>query len=263
MGHFYDGRSGYVFAVNPSGARYDGITSIRAANQTIPDSDGIWEAATSTQRHRVEVPNSGFRFIPWGCGANLRQWHFNVQRRIQRTLETDRWASPERQYLRHAGEPRRAAHGVARSSTWVSALTVRPSVTTGGGAFLSHRGGTSTASSNRASTSRNGSARMCSRRSPSIPISQKPKSIQGGPTSHGFPFLFPEKRTFFLEGDDIFAFGLGLNEDVLPVLAAAASDSSKAARCRSSPLGPRSTAARDRENFGGLATSHQRPARRR
>src|SRR4029450_10460962 len=31
-----------------------------------------------------------------------------------------------------------------------------------------------------------------------------------------FPLLFPEKRTFFLEGDDIFAFGLGLNQDVLP-----------------------------------------------
>jgi hypothetical protein len=31
-----------------------------------------------------------------------------------------------------------------------------------------------------------------------------------------FPLFFPEKRTFFLEGDDIFAFGLGLNQDVLP-----------------------------------------------
>jgi hypothetical protein len=31
-----------------------------------------------------------------------------------------------------------------------------------------------------------------------------------------FPLFFPEKRTFFLEGDDIFAFGLGLDRDVLP-----------------------------------------------
>jgi hypothetical protein len=28
--------------------------------------------------------------------------------------------------------------------------------------------------------------------------------------------FFPEKRTFFLEGDDIFTFGLGLNQDVIP-----------------------------------------------
>ena len=31
-----------------------------------------------------------------------------------------------------------------------------------------------------------------------------------------FPLFFPEKRTFFLEGADIFSFGLGLNQDVLP-----------------------------------------------
>ncbi|HUU34331.1 MAG TPA: DUF5916 domain-containing protein, partial [Vicinamibacterales bacterium] len=31
-----------------------------------------------------------------------------------------------------------------------------------------------------------------------------------------FPLFFPEKRTFFLEGDDIFSFGLGLGQDVLP-----------------------------------------------
>src|SRR6185295_14672088 len=31
-----------------------------------------------------------------------------------------------------------------------------------------------------------------------------------------FPLFFPEKRTFFLEGADIFSFGLGLDEDVIP-----------------------------------------------
>ena len=31
-----------------------------------------------------------------------------------------------------------------------------------------------------------------------------------------FPVFFPEKRTFFLEGTDLFSFGLGLEEDVIP-----------------------------------------------
>ncbi|MEZ4425432.1 MAG: DUF5916 domain-containing protein [Gemmatimonadota bacterium] len=31
-----------------------------------------------------------------------------------------------------------------------------------------------------------------------------------------FPLLFPEKRTFFLEGSDIFAFGFGTGQDLLP-----------------------------------------------
>jgi hypothetical protein len=31
-----------------------------------------------------------------------------------------------------------------------------------------------------------------------------------------FPLFFPEKRTFFLEGSDIFGFGLGLGQDIIP-----------------------------------------------
>jgi hypothetical protein len=31
-----------------------------------------------------------------------------------------------------------------------------------------------------------------------------------------FPQFFPETRTFFLEGSDIFQFGLGLGNDVIP-----------------------------------------------
>jgi hypothetical protein len=31
-----------------------------------------------------------------------------------------------------------------------------------------------------------------------------------------FPLFFPGKRTFFLEGADIFDFGLGLSEDLIP-----------------------------------------------
>ena len=40
------------------------------------------------------------------------------------------------------------------------------------------------------------------------------------PTSPGFPTFFPEKRTFFLEGSDIFDFGIGMSShyqsDVVP-----------------------------------------------
>jgi hypothetical protein len=46
LGPFLDGRSGYVFAVNPSGARYDGL--IQPGGETDDaDWDGIWEAATT------------------------------------------------------------------------------------------------------------------------------------------------------------------------------------------------------------------------
>ena len=45
LGPFLDGRSGYVFAVNPSGARYDALVNPGDASENA-DWDGIWEAAT-------------------------------------------------------------------------------------------------------------------------------------------------------------------------------------------------------------------------
>jgi hypothetical protein len=46
LGPFMDGRSGYVFAVNPSGARYDGIINPGGESDS-PEWDGIWDAVTS------------------------------------------------------------------------------------------------------------------------------------------------------------------------------------------------------------------------
>lgn len=96
LGPFLDGRSGYVFAVNPSGARYDGLINPGGENDNA-EWDGIWEAATARLPDgwsaEIRIPIQTLAFNP-----ALREWHFNVQRRIQRRLETDRWAFPARQY---------------------------------------------------------------------------------------------------------------------------------------------------------------------
>ena len=96
LGPFLDGRSGYVFAVNPSGARYDGLINPGGESDNA-DWDGIWEAATQRTATgwsaEIRIPVQTLSFKP-----GLREWHFNVQRRIQRLLETDRWAFPARQY---------------------------------------------------------------------------------------------------------------------------------------------------------------------
>ena len=62
LGPFRDGRSGYVFAVNPSGARYDGLINPGGETDN-PDWDGIWEAATARTR-TGGAPRSGFPFRP-------------------------------------------------------------------------------------------------------------------------------------------------------------------------------------------------------
>ena len=116
LGPFLDGRSGYVFAVNPGGARYDALIEPGGDGDN-PDWDGIWDAKTKRLENgwsaELWIPLQTLSFKP-----GLREWHFNVQRRVQRLLETDRWASAARQYkitqVSRAGLLTSAASDVAR-----------------------------------------------------------------------------------------------------------------------------------------------------
>lgn len=211
LGPSMDGRSGYVFAVNPSGARYDGLINPGGESENA-EWDGIWEAGTRrtaegwTVELRIPVQTLSFN-------ASLRQWHLNIQRRIQRVPETSRWASPVRQYQVTQTSRAGLLTNLPEFDLGVG-LSVRPSVAFGGGI---PRPGT----------------KAIGEFQPSIDLTQRiGANVVGSATVNTdfaetevdtrrtnltrFPLFFPEKRTFFLEGDDIFAFGLGLNQDVLP-----------------------------------------------
>jgi hypothetical protein len=139
LGPFADGRSGYVFAVNPSGARYDGLINPGGETENA-DWDGIWEAATARLPDgwsaEIRIPVQSIAFKP-----GLHEWHFNVERRIQRRFETDRWAAPNRQY-RLTQTSRAGLLTDLPDFDLGLGLTVRPAVTTGAGvpaADASHR----------------------------------------------------------------------------------------------------------------------------
>ena len=211
FGPFLDGRSGYLFAVNPSGARYDGLINPGGETDN-PDWDGIWEAATArtpagwSVELSIPVQTLGFK-------RGLHEWHFNVQRRIQRRLETDRWAFPARQY--QITQTSRAGLLTELPDFNLGlGLTVRPAITTGGGIPAP-------------------SASVDGEFQPSLDLNQRlgANVLASGTINTDFaetevdtrrtnltrfPLFFPEKRTFFLEGDDIFSFGLGLEQDILP-----------------------------------------------
>ena len=211
LGPFADGRSGYVLAVNPSGARYDGLVDLGGESDS-PDWDGIWEAATARLPNgwsvEIRIPVQTLAFKP-----GLHEWHFNVQRRIQRRLETDRWASAARQY-RDTQTSRAGLLTELPDFDLGLGLSVRPAVTSGGGIPAP-------------------SAPVEGDFQPSLDVTQRiGANVLASATVNTdfaetevdtrrtnltrFPLFFPEKRTFFLEGADIFAFGLGLGQDVLP-----------------------------------------------
>lgn len=208
---FLDGRSGYTFWVNPNGARYDGL--IEAGGTSVNSNwDGIWEAAA----HRtptgwaaeIRIPIQTLAFKP-----DLTSWHFNVQRRIQRLQETDRWASPERDYKVTQMSRAGLLEGLPRFDVGIG-LTARPSVVVGGGV---PEMGASPVNDTHASfdvSQRMGTNLLASG---SVNTDFAETEVDTRQTNlTRFPLFFPEKRAFFLEGADIFQFGSGLGTDIVP-----------------------------------------------
>ena len=211
IGPFADGRSGFVFAVNPGGARFDGIIN-PGGESTNADWDAIWDAAarrTSTGwSAEVWIPAHSLAFK-----SGLHEWHFNVERRVQRLLETSRWASPARQYQLTQTSRAGVLTDLPTFDLWLG-LTVRPGVTAGGGIPAPGSDADGELQPSLDVTKRLGPDVLASFTANTDFAETEVDTRRTNLTR--FPLLFPEKRTFFLEGDDIFAFGLGLNEDVIP-----------------------------------------------
>jgi hypothetical protein len=211
LGPFRDGRSGYVFSLNTSGARFDGLVN-PGGETTNADWDGIWDAATE----RIATGWSAEIWIPvqtLSFNPGLREWHFNVERRIQRKLETDRWAFPARQYQMTQTSRAGLMTGLPEFDLG-RGLAIRPAVTTGGGVPAPDDEIDGEFQPSLDITQRIG-ANVLTSLTVNTDFAETEVDTRRTNLTR-FPLLFPEKRTFFLEGDDIFSFGLGLNEDVLP-----------------------------------------------
>ena len=91
---FHDQRNGYVFSINPNGARYDGLVS--RGTHINSQWDGVWQVKTARDDSgwsaEVAIPLNSLSFDP-----NEDRWGFNLSRNIRRKSERGRWtgARPE------------------------------------------------------------------------------------------------------------------------------------------------------------------------
>jgi Domain of unknown function (DUF5916) len=208
---FQDGRSGYIFDVNPSGARYDALIISNGEDEN-SNWDGIWESATNKDAHgwsveiRIAAQTLAFE-------KGLSTWNFNVERRIQRFQETDRWAGASQDYLvtfmSHAG----ILADLPRFDLGLG-LSIRPSFSGGAGVPAPDANTQYDHHPSLDVTKRAGSNLLTSLTVNTDFAETEFDARQVNLTR--FPLFFPEKRTFFLEGADIFDFGLGLGEDIIP-----------------------------------------------
>ncbi len=208
---FQDGRSGYVFAVNPNGARFDGLVAERG-EEVNTDWDAIWEAATSRDASgwsaEIRIPIKSLSFKP-----GLTAWGFNVERGVQRLLETSRWAGAHRDYeiyqTSHAG----LLTDLPAFDLGLG-LSVRPSLVANANKPAPDEDRVYKMEGSLDATKRLGSNLVASL---TINTDFAETEVDARQTNlTRFDLLFPEKRTFFLEGADIFDFGLGTGEDLIP-----------------------------------------------
>ncbi len=212
---FLNGRTGYVFAVNPYGARMDGLIA-REGEGEDRDWDGIWEAAVQRTSDgwsaEIYIPVKTLRFQ-----AGLNRWGFNVERRIQRNLETDRWASPIRNFkVTHISQG-----GLLTSIPEFQqglGLTVRPYIM---GSLTGEDPSVSSSYNFQPGLDvlKNFGGNVTGLMSVNTDFAETEVDTRRVNLTR-FPLFFPEKRTFFLEGSDIFNFGLGMGfyqgRDIVP-----------------------------------------------
>jgi len=210
-----DGQSGYIFAVNPSGARYDALVSRRGESEN-KNWDGVWEAKTKVTEKgwvvEIKIPIQSINYK-----KGLTEWGFNIERRIQRNQEIIRWSNVKRdQWFTQTSKAGLITN--LPEFNYGLGMNIRPSI-------VENYSETGLASDNGAGSE--------FKFQPSIDVNQRIGSnITASLTANTdfaetevdsrqtnltrFPLFFPEKRSFFLEGADIFEFGLGLRRDLIP-----------------------------------------------
>lgn len=212
---FLNEQSGYVFAVNPNGARYEALITEQAQRLGARENanwDTIWEAAAARSRAgwsvEIRIPVKSLLYKP-----GLTEWGFNVQRRVERKLETQRWAYPSRDW-RITQMSRAGLLVEVPGFSLDGGLSVRPALTMASGVPAPATTALNTVAGSLDATQRLGTNTLAY-----LTVNTdfaETEVDQRGTTVHRFPLFYPEKRSYFLEGTDIFDFGPGIAPDVMP-----------------------------------------------
>lgn len=258
---FLDGRTGYVFAVNPGAARYDALVSLTSRHGEDSQWDAVWEARTARGPDgwsaEIRIPLQSLTF-----DASLDRWGFNVERRVERLQEVSRWASAFRDAKISQTSRAGLLTGLPRFDTGVG-LTVRPALVP---------------SVEKVSVEAEGDGAWHGDAQPSLDVIQRVGSNLTAMVTVNtdfaetevdtrrtnltrFPLFFPEKRTFFLEGSDLFGFGIGLSQfrgsDLVPFFSRRIGLYD--AQALALHAGAKLTGRVGNTNVAGLVTSTERP----
>jgi hypothetical protein len=200
---FQDKRNAYLFYVNPRGARSEGLASGEHASL---DWDGIWEAKSRIRPDgwscEMRIPFKTISFKP-----ELTVWGINVERYIARKQETDRLSALARNSFFNNPNEAAALEGIGGVRQGLG-MTFRPY-----GLVRSDKDFAAGAAADRVFDGgfdlyKNFTPNLVGAFSYNTDFAETEVDERRINLTR-FPLYFPEKRTFFLEGSDIFNFGGG------------------------------------------------------
>jgi hypothetical protein len=200
---YHDKRNGYLFIINPNGARKDALVTDEGREVNV-DWNGVWEVAARVTNEgwfaEIEIPFSTLKFGEGGSG-----WGINFERNIRRKKEQVLWQGWSRDYdleqVSHAG----ALTGLRGMSSG-HLLEIRPYATSG----FEKSSGASADGVNKIGGDLN--YLITSNLKLNVTAHTDFAQVESDRAQINlsrFSLFFPEKREFFLEGRDVFNFNLG------------------------------------------------------
>ncbi len=207
---FQDKRNAYVFFVTAGGARTDGLA---AGEHMSTNWDGIWEAKSKIAKHswstEICIPFKTISFKP-----GLRTWGFNVERYIPKKMETIRLSGISRDSFFYNPVEAALLEGIEGIEQG-NGLTFKPF--TAGSTSVDHEIGEDREWSfdygfdlYKSFTPNLVGVLTYNTDFAETEVDERQINLTR------FPLYFPEKRSFFLEGSDIFRFGSGLQHSFIP-----------------------------------------------
>jgi hypothetical protein len=200
---FQDKRNAYVFIVNASGGRSEGLASGERASLNW---DGIWDARSRLQPDgwstEMKIPFKTIAFKP-----NLACWGINVERYIARKQETDRLSGTTRNCFFYNPMEAARLEGIGGVKQGLG-ITFRPyGLVSGDKEYVSGAAPVWKLDAGfdlyKSFTPNFKGAISYNTDFAETEVDDRRINLTR------FPLYFPEKRAFFLEGSDIFNFGGG------------------------------------------------------
>lgn len=207
---FQDKRSAYIFIINPKGARSEGFAN---GQQYSLGWDGIWEARSRIDPEgwtaEVRIP---FKTISFN--AKLTSWGINIERYIARKLEIIRYSGISLNSFFSNPTEAGSLVGIDNIKQGLG-LTFRPYGTAGADANRTDTGTVSSKLDGGFDIYKNITPNLVAAFTYNTDFAETEVDERKLNLTR-FPLFYPEKRTFFLEGSDIFDFGGGSTQSFMP-----------------------------------------------